>query len=69
MTINIPYAMIKNIEQNKKLVIDYSNNPCPNELSDFLKCVTNKPYIASYYCKDKYINYIECIKKYNLILP
>lgn len=66
MTFNIPYVSIKNIEKNKKMIIDYSNNPCPNELSDFLKCVTNKQNISTYDCNTLFKDFILCIKKYNL---
>ena len=42
MPFSIPYVMVKNIAKEQKMLVDYSKNPCPNELSDFLKCVTDK---------------------------
>ena len=39
MPFSIPYVMVKNVENKQQMLVDYSKNPCPNELSDFLKCV------------------------------
>jgi hypothetical protein len=69
MTISMPYVMVKNIEFEKKLMIDYSKNPCPDELTKLLKCVTNKQITSSIECKKHYKKYISCIKKYNLTPP
>ena len=69
MPFSIPYVMVKNIAKEQKMLVDYSKNPCPNELSDFLKCVTDKRKTNTYDCKTQYRNYISCIKIYNLKLP
>ena len=66
MSLYIPYVVLKNLDKKQKMVIDYSKNPCPNELSDFLKCITSKQNKTTYDCKTQYENYILCIKKYNL---
>ena len=69
MPFSIPYIMVKNVENKQQILVDYSKNPCPNELSDFLKCVTDKQITTTIECKKHYKKYISCIKNYNLTLP
>ena len=54
MPFSIPYVMVKNVEKKQEMLVDYSKNPCPNELSDFLKCVTNKQITTTIDCKKHY---------------
>ena len=69
MTISMPYVMVNNIENERKLMVDYSKNPCINELADFLKCITYRQNITTNTCKNKYIIYMSCMKSYNLASP
>ena len=64
MTISLPYLMVKNIQNSKTLMIDYSKNPCTNELSDLIKCVTDKQITSTHECKKYYKTYISCIQNY-----
>ena len=64
MPFSIPYIIIKNMAHEKKLMIDYSNNPCPKELSKFLKCITNETIITE--CKPLFDTYMKCDSRYKL---
>jgi hypothetical protein len=69
MAIFLPLIKMTSNTTEKKLHIDYSQNPCNEELSNMINCLTSNNPKNNIVCKLEYSKYIDCLKdnkiKYN----